>query len=297
MSNPRYLYSTNASFNAAPASSLRHFLEKNEAALNLYTQSLTAILPENIEVVNQLSALRRKELDGVTLFYSAAITLNLYYKVNEISDLLSKLSALNQQIIEMKEKGLNERHFYQSVQAVYENALNATITLLSSKKINSDLMLTLNLLKKVVEASTSICMDPDNQQVRDFLSPSLLKLSQECDKILCPTARKVVAQTIILFAVGTLIAIPFLILMPSAILSAPGIFVTLTIPLLSFNFTWNDASKQGMSFWNKETSSLLKPLVKSLNTFFKTQAEEKHTSSNSEEVAASAISVRTYQPT
>jgi hypothetical protein len=81
---------------------------------------------------------------------------------------------------------------------------------------------------------------------------------------------------------------------------SPVILLVYGMSLVPAFITWNDASNRGMSFWNKETSSHLKPVVKSLTTFFKTNPEEQCLSlsavTDSEETASFEHSERGNAP-
>ncbi len=264
MPSVTYLNSNSDKANAV----LAPYLSMNENALELYNQKLTALFPTDAAKVNQLLMLRKKEFNWVGVYY-AVPELNLYFKLNELSDCLDRLFVLYQQINKMKEMGVSiESPFYKSVYAVFENALNATTTLISRKKINTDMMLALSLLKKTVVTTTDICLQPNNQELRDSLLPAIVELSQESDKILCPYARKAVGESILLFAITSLLVLPSAILISPIILLVYGMYLTHAF------IAWSGASEQGMSFWNKETSSQLKPVVNSLTTFFKTKPDE-----------------------
>jgi hypothetical protein len=246
---------------------LEPYKAKDRAALDLSQQKLTALLPQNDERINQFVIIRQKELEGVRTYYSAPqlVKLNRYYQLNEISDCLSKFIELQLQIAELIKNGVSMTSpFYLSVHAVYENSVNAATALLTPKIINSDMMLALKLLTKAVVLTTNICSQPNNQELINSLSPAIVELSQESDKILCPSARDAISKTIILLAFTSLLVLP------AAIVISPILLIVYCLPLAYALITLNHQSSSGKSFWNKETSSHLKPVVNSLYTFFRT---------------------------
>jgi hypothetical protein len=241
---------------------LDSYFTKNEEALELYKQNLNTLFQDDAERVTELLNLRKNNLFDVVIYYTTP-ELNVYYKVNQISECLAALVLLKQQLHEMNERGISIYSLtYQAVDDVFEDALYATAALISRKKINSDLMFALDLIKKTVVATRAICLQPDNQELRDSASQTIVNLSIESDKILCPYARKAVGRTIIVLAMASLLIIPI------AILVTPVIMLAFGMPLITAMTAWNEGTERGMRFWNNETGSLFKPLVNSLNNFF-----------------------------